>query len=86
MLRFFHEMNIQPCGWLKIPQKEYVINSPTKSRCQIDITIPYNKIVSIQKTIIAPMIIASFDIECTSEDGTFPNPHRKADEVIQIGT
>ena len=32
------------------------------------------------------MIIASFDIECTSEDGTFPNPHRKADEVIQIGT
>ena len=86
MLRFFHEMNIQPCGWLRIPQKEYVINSPTKSRCQIDITIPYNKIVSIQKTIIAPMIIASFDIECTSEDGTFPNPHRKADEVIQIGT
>ena len=86
MLRFFHEMNIQPCGWLRIPQKEYIINSPTKSRCQIDITIPYNKIVSIQKTIIAPMIIASFDIECTSEDGTFPNPHRKADEVIQIGT
>lgn len=86
MLRFYHEMNIQPCGWIKIPSREYTINSPQLTRCQIDITIPYNKLIGVQKTAIAPMTIASFDIECTSEDGTFPNPHRRADEVIQIGT
>lgn len=86
LLRFFHEKDISPCGWIKIPIKEYSINSPSKTRCQIDVTIEYDKIVSVQKTKIAPMVIASFDIECTSEDGTFPNPHRKADEVIQIGT
>ena len=86
MLRFFHEKDICPCGWVKIPSKEYSINSPQKTRCQIDVTIHYDKIESIQKTKISPMVIASFDIECTSEDGTFPNPHRKADEVIQIGT
>ena len=86
MLRFFHEMNIQPCGWIKIPSREYTINSPQLTRCQIDITIPYNKLIGVQKTAIAPMTIASFDIECTSEDGAFPNPRRRGDEVIQIGT
>jgi DNA polymerase delta subunit 1 len=86
MLRFFHEKDISPCGWIKIPAKEYIINRPSKTRCQIDVVIDYDKVISVQKTKISPMIIASFDIECTSEDGTFPNPHRKADEVIQIGT
>ena len=86
MLRFFHEKDINPCGWIKLNAKDYAINSPSKTRSQIDVTIDYQKIVSIEKNRISPMIIASFDIECTSEDGTFPNPHRKADEVIQIGT
>ena len=86
MLRFFHERDINPCGWVKLNAKDYAINSPSKTRSQIDVTIDYQKIISIEKNKISPMIIASFDIECTSEDGTFPNPHRKADEVIQIGT
>ena len=86
MLRFFHEKDINPCGWIKLNAKDYTINSPSKTRSQIDVTIDYQKIISIEKNKISPMIIASFDIECTSEDGTFPNPHRKADEVIQIGT
>jgi DNA polymerase delta subunit 1 len=86
MLRFFHETDIKPCGWIKIPKKEFSLNSPSLTRCQVDITIPYTKIIAVEKTKIAPMIIASFDIECTSTDGTFPNPHRKDDQVIQIGT
>ena len=86
MLRFFHEKDINPCGWIKINAKDYTINTPSKTRSQIDVTIDYQNIISIEKNKISPMVIASFDIECTSEDGTFPNPHRKADEVIQIGT
>lgn len=35
---------------------------------------------------ITPFIIASFDIECTSGDGGFPQPHRDSDQIIQIGT
>lgn len=86
MLRFFHEMNISPCGWVRVNPKDYNINMPYKTRCQVDITTTYKNIISVEKTKIAPMIIASFDIECTSMDGTFPNPERKEDKVIQIGT
>jgi DNA polymerase delta subunit 1 len=31
-------------------------------------------------------VIASFDIECASEDGSFPDPKRKGDVVFQIAT
>ena len=30
----------------------------------------------MDKTDISPLVIASFDIECTSIDGSFPNPKR----------
>ena len=86
LLRFFHVKNIDPSGWLKINAGIYKRNIPSLSRAQIDITLNYNDIMKFEKTDVAKIIVASFDIECCSEDGTFPNFNRKNDPIIQIGT
>jgi len=86
LLRFFHVKNVDPSGWLKIVAGKYKKNVPSLSRTQIDITVNYNDIIKIESNNIAKIIIASFDIECCSEDGTFPKFDRKNDPIIQIGT
>ena len=86
LLRFFHKRDIDPSGWIKIVGGKYNKNMPSKTRSQIDITVDYNDIHKIERNSIAKIIVASFDIECVSEDGSFPNANRKNDEVIQIGT
>ena len=86
LLRFFHVRNLDPSGWNKIQTGKYKINKPGLTRCQIDITIDYNDIEKIEKTDVGKIIVASFDIECCSDDGTFPKFDRPNDPVIQIGT
>ena len=86
LLRFFHVKNIDPSGWLKIEAGKYTKNLPSLSRAQIDITVNYNDIIKIDKNDVGQIIVASFDIECTSQDGSFPKFDRKNDPVIQIGT
>ena len=65
---------------------KYSMTEETQTRCQLEIDCYYKDICPIEKNEIAPLIIASFDIECTSLDGSFPDARRKGDEVIQIGT
>jgi DNA polymerase elongation subunit (family B) len=86
LLRFFHVKDIDPSGWLMIKGGGYKKNVPSFTRAQIDITINYNDIVKVDKILIPKIMIASFDIECTSEDGSFPKFDRKNDKIIQIGT
>jgi len=86
LLRFFHVKNIDPSGWLKINRGKYIKNVPSLTRTQIDITVNYDDIIKIDRTNVANIIVASFDIECCSEDGSFPKFDRKNDPIIQIGT
>jgi len=86
LLRFFHVRDIDPSGWLKIPASKYKRNMPSQSRTQIDISINFNDIYKHEYNAIAKILVASFDIECCSEDGSFPKFDKKNDPVIQIGT
>ena len=86
LLRFFHVKNLDPSGWAKIEAGKYTINNPSLTRCQLDISIKYNDIERVELNSMSEMMIASFDIECCSDDGTFPKFERKNDPVIQIGT
>ena len=86
LLRFFHVKDIDPSGWLKIKGGSYKKNIPSMTRAQIDVTINYNDISKVERTSVAKIIIASFDIECCSDDGSFPKADRKNDPIIQIGT
>tara|TARA_B100000780_G_C21126983_1_gene457762 strand:- start:4570 stop:8292 length:3723 start_codon:yes stop_codon:yes gene_type:complete len=86
LLRFFHDCDGNPAGWLKIKAKKYELIMDTETRCQIEIKCKSKYVKPYDKKDISPIVIASFDIECTSLDGSFPKPERRYDEIIQIGT
>lgn len=71
-LRFAHIRNIQTAGWIKIAQGKYQSDDIIPSKCAIDVRTKWQNVESIEKESIAPLLIASFDLECTSSDGDFP--------------
>jgi len=84
-LRFIHIKDICSAGWVEI--NKYETND--EDMCQTDISIKcsWTNVNSLKdKVEIAPFKIASFDIECTSGDGAFPQANRESDKIIQIGT
>lgn len=82
LLRFFHLRDIEPAGWISVPMKKGV----EISTCDHNLRCMYDEVESMKKTDMAPFRICSFDIECTSGDGSFPQPERESDKVIQIGS
>ena len=84
MLRFMHIRDINACGWLKVskysklPKGEY--------NTKIAIEARWMDVIGLEDTSICKIKIASFDLECTSGDGSFPQATRKSDKIIQIGT
>jgi DNA polymerase elongation subunit (family B) len=84
-LRFIHIKDICAAGWVEV--NKYEVND--EDMCQTDISIKctWSNVNSLKdKVDIAPFKIASFDIECTSGDGAFPQANRPSDKIIQIGT
>jgi len=89
MLAFMHMRNIYSCGWIKIHfngldfSKEKYKNgyflSTSFMNCSID------KETEKEKMNIPPIKILSFDIECFSLSGNFPNPENENDYITQIG-
>ena len=71
LLKFFHDKNIKPSNWVSIPTQK-CISSYKLSHSQLNFEIDYNNINSIEKDVIPPMIVASFDIEADSSHGDFP--------------
>jgi len=86
MLRFMHLRDIDPAGWVTVDIKNYQTNMPKRSKCNIDASCHWKKVSKSQKNEIGRLRILSFDIECTSQDGSFPKPERAGDEIIQIGS
>jgi DNA polymerase elongation subunit (family B) len=76
ILRFIHERNIESTGWVRISvsDKYKPVNEPIFNvDIQLD-NISCKQINPINKNEIAGFITASFDIECDSSHGDFPNP------------
>lgn len=84
-LRFMHERNINSCGFVKCSFRNSNTKLTYNNQCINGIT-KWNNITGITDNAIMPLIIASFDIECVSEDGTFPIADRDNDRIIQIAT
>lgn len=89
LLRFMHIQDINASGWIEIDK-----NKCTKisGECHTDISIEvkWTDIKSLDdeelSKSIGPLKILSFDLECTSGDGNFPQPNRPDDKIIQIGS
>ena len=87
MLRWSHIMKISGCSWVKTEEYKTVEDDSDKeSYCDIEISVSWKGLTPIVKDFNAPLRIASFDIECNSVDGQFPQARRKGDACIQIGT
>jgi len=84
MIRFFHHQNIDPSGWIKFSGTEKTQRKVVQQHIK-EYYCDYDDVFKHDSNIIAPFRIASFDIECTSPDGTFPQASRIEDKIIQIG-
>jgi len=87
-LRLIHIKDLTPSGWIKIPQE--VLRQPQTypsvptSDCQIHLRFDYDKVIPLNnKTVIPPLIYASFDIEANSSHGDFPIAKKEYQKLAQ---
>jgi|688.fasta_scaffold58081_2 DNA polymerase elongation subunit (family B) len=69
-LKFIHIQKIKPCGWINV--RNYTLENAPDTRCDYNISANWDDIIPIDNNTIAPFVIASFDIECSSSHGDFP--------------
>ena len=88
-LRFVHAQELQPCGWVSIQEADDV-NEETPllaTKSQINVRASHDSVFPYESNSVAPVVIMSFDIECTSHSGDFPVPiktYRKtAEQMIE---
>ena len=71
LLDFFHNRNIQPCGWIKFDKiKKHITNHENFSNMVY--SIHFRNIEAVEKYEFAPFKIMSWDIEADSSHGDFP--------------
>jgi DNA polymerase elongation subunit (family B) len=80
MLRFMHKQNIKSCGWVEV--LNYTENDDATTNIQIEAN--WKDVIAYENPKYSSLKVLSFDIECVSEDGSFPQPERKNDKVITI--
>ncbi len=89
-IRLCHQKNIKLSGWINI--KKYKDEENELSSCQINISTKWINMEPIEKKEISNLRIASFDIECISDQAKklkkniFPDWEKENDKITQIGT
>jgi DNA polymerase delta subunit 1 len=82
VLRFMHRSEIKSTGWVNVPENA----SPGHdSSCDIDLSVSdWRTLKPVDRDDIAPLRIASLDIESYSESGAFPNAFKEKDTCFQV--
>ena len=82
VLRFMHRSEIKSTGWVQVPESA----SPGHdSSCDIDLCVSdWRTLKPVDRDDIAPLRIASLDIESYSESGAFPNAFKEKDTCFQV--
>jgi len=70
VIRFIHDTKIEPTGWIKIKILEGQTN--LFPSCKLEYFTSFNDIEPLKKNDLSSYRIASFDIECDSSHGDFP--------------
>lgn len=86
ILRCMHIRNIQACGWAELKSGQYSEYEIPPTYSNLNLYTSWYNLTPYDSKTISPLIIASYDIECTSGDGNFPQANRDEDKIIQIGT
>lgn len=85
MLVFMHINNISASGWIKIHRKKLSNQIEKISRCQINLNCNWKDVKPSDKILIPPLVTLSFDLECYSWNGDFPDPKIYKNFISQIG-
>ena len=88
ILRLCHIRDVKPVGWIKLSAENFTVKTKfnKETKCQFEFECLWNQINPANNPNIGPIVVASFDIEVCSADGSFPKAERDGDRVIQIGT
>jgi len=82
VLRFMHCSGISSTGWVD----PGLCEPDAATACDVNLWAPNWRFVSpLARDDIAPLRIMSFDIECYSSTGAFPDPRNPSDVIFQIG-
>ena len=82
VLRLMHRSGIQSTGWLNSGD-----NCVRTHLAKVDIDLfcnDWKTLKPIARDDVAPFVVASFDIECNSSTGKFPDPNVRDDACFQI--
>ena len=75
-IRYIHSKNVKACGWVTLEPHTFEVNDIKKTTCTIDVDIDQDDLIFKEKNEVSPLLIASFDIECSSSHGDFPMPSK----------
>ena len=82
VLRFMHVSGCTSTGWID----PGLCEPDVESTCEVNLWAPnWRLITPLERDGLAPLRIMSFDIECYSSTGAFPDPKNPRDVVFQIG-
>ena len=81
MLRFFHLRNLKPCGWVTIQDTADVGENGI---LETDIDWESISPCASAPVPVAPFLLASWDIECYSENKEFPIPKRSYERIAKL--
>lgn len=74
VLRFFHERDLAPAGWMQVAAGDWEWAEGSAAKAAITATCCWTAVCPADAVALAPLTIASWDIECTSSHGDFPLP------------
>nr|QFG74145.1 MAG: DNA polymerase family B [Megaviridae environmental sample] len=87
ILDCMHLCKVKSCGWVQVNPKH--LTKTNNTRCDLEFSCHWSKISSnnemIERGEVARWRILSFDIECQSVDGSFPQAHRYSNYITKIG-
>jgi DNA polymerase delta subunit 1 len=87
VLRLIHVRDLESTGWIQVDRFRELPAEDKKTVCDVEASVEsYKDVDKAPIDAIAPIVIASFDIEAYSQDRSFPNPGDPANKIIQIGT
>ena len=88
VLKYFHATGSNPVGWTRFESTTPVVGDSRITKAHVtEFTVPGPGCVSDSSCIDVPKLkIASFDLECYSSSGKFPDGSIPRDQIISIGT
>ena len=88
ILYFCHDNGLTPSSWVRLSKGTYTLDNPGKRvNSQLDIQTHWKSFKPVvEREMIAPFLLASFDIEVCSSTENFPDATVLDDKIIQIST